>query len=202
MLVQILDEDLLKLYTLIWSRAMACQMEPAIIDQVRIYPPLLSQFLWTWYLPFIRNLLQVSFRATSILLNTFACPQLASSAWTLPTMTDSLNHWPDIIFNQSRYNLRLVMLVQLFAFDLLVQGLNFLATRLSIWYSLFWTSGRICFKLNTRLMSHNSSWLLNHTYYFFLVDSSKTYHFVLPANSVSLDAIFDFVDFSLFYLFE
>lgn len=36
MLVQILDEDLLKLYTLIWSRAMACQMEPAIIDQIQL----------------------------------------------------------------------------------------------------------------------------------------------------------------------
>lgn len=35
MLAGALDEDSLKLYTLIWSRTMACQMEPATIDQVR-----------------------------------------------------------------------------------------------------------------------------------------------------------------------
>lgn len=35
-LVNILDEDSLKLYTLIWSRTIACQMEPAVINQVRI----------------------------------------------------------------------------------------------------------------------------------------------------------------------
>lgn len=35
MLNGILDEDSLKLYTLIWSRTVACQMEPAIIEQVR-----------------------------------------------------------------------------------------------------------------------------------------------------------------------
>ncbi|XVF19283.1 hypothetical protein REPUB_Repub11eG0097000 [Reevesia pubescens] len=33
MLIGALDEDLLKLYTLIWSRTMACQMEPATIEQ-------------------------------------------------------------------------------------------------------------------------------------------------------------------------
>ncbi|KAL5785793.1 hypothetical protein ACOSQ2_008185 [Xanthoceras sorbifolium] len=36
MLSGILDEDSLKLYTLIWSRAMACQMEPATIGQIQI----------------------------------------------------------------------------------------------------------------------------------------------------------------------
>lgn len=36
MLAGVLDEDSLKLYTLIWSRTMACQMEPATIDQVRM----------------------------------------------------------------------------------------------------------------------------------------------------------------------
>ncbi|KAK3015931.1 hypothetical protein RJ639_005746, partial [Escallonia herrerae] len=35
-LVGILDEDSLKLYTLIWSRTVACQMEVAIIDQLQI----------------------------------------------------------------------------------------------------------------------------------------------------------------------
>ncbi|KAL0401643.1 UNVERIFIED_CONTAM: DNA topoisomerase 1 [Sesamum latifolium] len=35
MLVGVLDEDSLKLYTLIWSRTMACQMEPAIIEQIQ-----------------------------------------------------------------------------------------------------------------------------------------------------------------------
>ncbi|KAL2532678.1 DNA topoisomerase [Abeliophyllum distichum] len=35
-LVGVLDEDSLKLYTLIWSRTMACQMEPAIIEQIQI----------------------------------------------------------------------------------------------------------------------------------------------------------------------
>ncbi|KAF5199919.1 Dna topoisomerase, partial [Thalictrum thalictroides] len=33
MLIGILDEDSLKLYALIWSRTMACQMVPTIIDQ-------------------------------------------------------------------------------------------------------------------------------------------------------------------------
>ncbi|KAA8528204.1 hypothetical protein F0562_035545 [Nyssa sinensis] len=36
MLVGILDEDSLKLYTLIWARTMACQMEPATIDQIQL----------------------------------------------------------------------------------------------------------------------------------------------------------------------
>ncbi|XP_044464969.1 DNA topoisomerase 1-like isoform X4 [Mangifera indica] len=36
MLTGILDEDSLKLYTLIWSRTMACQMEPAIIGQIQL----------------------------------------------------------------------------------------------------------------------------------------------------------------------
>ncbi|XP_022731853.1 uncharacterized protein LOC111286244 isoform X2 [Durio zibethinus] len=36
MLVGALDEDSLKLYTLIWSRTMACQMEPATIEQIQI----------------------------------------------------------------------------------------------------------------------------------------------------------------------
>ncbi|KAL0305291.1 UNVERIFIED_CONTAM: DNA topoisomerase 1 [Sesamum angustifolium] len=35
MLVGVLDEDSLKLYALIWSRSMACQMEPAIIEQIQ-----------------------------------------------------------------------------------------------------------------------------------------------------------------------
>ncbi|KAI3458916.1 hypothetical protein Pfo_015579 [Paulownia fortunei] len=35
MLVGLLDEDSLKLYILIWSRTMACQMEPAIIEQIQ-----------------------------------------------------------------------------------------------------------------------------------------------------------------------
>lgn len=35
-LVGVLDEDSLKLYTLIWSRTMACQMEPAIIEQIQL----------------------------------------------------------------------------------------------------------------------------------------------------------------------
>ncbi|KAG8367113.1 hypothetical protein BUALT_Bualt16G0038800 [Buddleja alternifolia] len=35
-LVGALDEDSLKLYTLIWSRTMACQMEPAIIEQIQL----------------------------------------------------------------------------------------------------------------------------------------------------------------------
>ncbi|KAG6706212.1 hypothetical protein I3843_07G206400 [Carya illinoinensis] len=34
MLVGVLDEDSMKLYTLIWSRTVACQMEPAIIEQM------------------------------------------------------------------------------------------------------------------------------------------------------------------------
>lgn len=36
MLVGVLDGDLLKLYTLIWSRTMASQMEPAIIEQIQL----------------------------------------------------------------------------------------------------------------------------------------------------------------------
>ncbi|XP_057958893.1 uncharacterized protein LOC131151636 [Malania oleifera] len=36
MLIGILDEDALKLYTLIWSRMMSCQMKPASIDQVQL----------------------------------------------------------------------------------------------------------------------------------------------------------------------
>ncbi|XP_038999077.1 DNA topoisomerase 1-like isoform X2 [Hibiscus syriacus] len=36
MLAGALDEDSLKLYTLIWSRTMACQMEPAIIEQIQL----------------------------------------------------------------------------------------------------------------------------------------------------------------------
>lgn len=34
-LAAVLDEDSLKLYTLIWCRTMACQMEPAIIEQLQ-----------------------------------------------------------------------------------------------------------------------------------------------------------------------
>ncbi|KAK9029412.1 hypothetical protein V6N11_026530 [Hibiscus sabdariffa] len=36
MLVGALDEDSLKLYTLIWSRTMACQMEPSITEQMQL----------------------------------------------------------------------------------------------------------------------------------------------------------------------
>ncbi|CAN0859446.1 DNA topoisomerase 1 [Linum grandiflorum] len=36
MLAGILDEDALKLYTLIWSRTLACQMEPATIEQLQV----------------------------------------------------------------------------------------------------------------------------------------------------------------------
>ncbi|XP_042484478.1 DNA topoisomerase 1 isoform X1 [Macadamia integrifolia] len=36
MLVGILDEDSLKLYTLIWTRTMASQMEPTVIDQIQL----------------------------------------------------------------------------------------------------------------------------------------------------------------------
>ncbi|KAM7264007.1 hypothetical protein ACFE04_001690 [Oxalis oulophora] len=36
MLVGILDEDALKLYTLIWSRTAACQMTPASLDQIQL----------------------------------------------------------------------------------------------------------------------------------------------------------------------
>ncbi|KAJ8758584.1 hypothetical protein K2173_000305 [Erythroxylum novogranatense] len=36
MLAKVLDEDALKLYTLIWSRTMACQMEPVMIEQVQV----------------------------------------------------------------------------------------------------------------------------------------------------------------------
>ncbi|KAL1827935.1 hypothetical protein ACET3Z_006347 [Daucus carota] len=35
-LAGVLDEDSLKLYTLIWSRTLACQMEPAIYDQIQV----------------------------------------------------------------------------------------------------------------------------------------------------------------------
>ncbi|KAL9676220.1 hypothetical protein QQ045_004433 [Rhodiola kirilowii] len=35
-LVGTLDEDALKLYSLIWSRTLACQMEPAVIDLIQI----------------------------------------------------------------------------------------------------------------------------------------------------------------------
>ncbi|KAI3953649.1 hypothetical protein MKW98_017473 [Papaver atlanticum] len=36
LLAGVLDEDSLKLYTLIWLRTMACQMEPALIDQIQV----------------------------------------------------------------------------------------------------------------------------------------------------------------------
>ncbi|KAJ4974417.1 hypothetical protein NE237_007591 [Protea cynaroides] len=36
MLVSILDEDSLKLYTLIWTRTMASQMEPTVFDQIQL----------------------------------------------------------------------------------------------------------------------------------------------------------------------
>ncbi|OVA15419.1 DNA topoisomerase [Macleaya cordata] len=36
MLSGVLDKDSLKLYTLIWSRTMACQMEPTMIDQLQV----------------------------------------------------------------------------------------------------------------------------------------------------------------------
>ncbi|KAF9623581.1 hypothetical protein IFM89_003371 [Coptis chinensis] len=36
MLTGVLDEDSLSLYTLIWSRAMACQMVPTVIDQIQV----------------------------------------------------------------------------------------------------------------------------------------------------------------------
>ncbi|KAL5723373.1 hypothetical protein ACHQM5_006780 [Ranunculus cassubicifolius] len=35
-LTRVLDEDSLKLYTLIWSRTMACQMVPTVIEQIQI----------------------------------------------------------------------------------------------------------------------------------------------------------------------
>lgn len=35
-LAKVLDEDCLKLYTLIWARTMACQMEPAKISQIQL----------------------------------------------------------------------------------------------------------------------------------------------------------------------
>ncbi|XP_075642595.1 uncharacterized protein LOC142613958 [Castanea sativa] len=35
-LIGVLDEDSMKLYTLIWSRSVACQMEPAIIEQIQL----------------------------------------------------------------------------------------------------------------------------------------------------------------------
>ncbi|KAM0941729.1 putative DNA topoisomerase [Dioscorea sansibarensis] len=35
-LIDILDDDALKLYTLIWTRTMACQMEPLLIDTVQV----------------------------------------------------------------------------------------------------------------------------------------------------------------------
>ncbi|XP_019438806.1 PREDICTED: uncharacterized protein LOC109344452 [Lupinus angustifolius] len=36
MLVGVLDEESLKLYTLIWSRTVSCQMEPAVFEQIQI----------------------------------------------------------------------------------------------------------------------------------------------------------------------
>ncbi|CAJ1972217.1 unnamed protein product [Sphenostylis stenocarpa] len=36
MLTGILDEESLKLYTLIWSRTVSCQMEPAVIEQIHL----------------------------------------------------------------------------------------------------------------------------------------------------------------------
>nr|GEV85976.1 DNA topoisomerase, type IA, core [Tanacetum cinerariifolium] len=36
MLAGILDEDSLKLYTLIWSRSIACQMEPSVTEQIQV----------------------------------------------------------------------------------------------------------------------------------------------------------------------
>ncbi|XP_027920255.1 uncharacterized protein LOC114178510 isoform X1 [Vigna unguiculata] len=36
MLAGILDEESLKLYTLIWSRTVSCQMEPAVIEQIHL----------------------------------------------------------------------------------------------------------------------------------------------------------------------
>ncbi|KAF1883707.1 hypothetical protein Lal_00012624 [Lupinus albus] len=36
MLVGVLDEESLKLYTLIWSRTVSCQMEPAIFEQIQV----------------------------------------------------------------------------------------------------------------------------------------------------------------------
>ncbi|XP_024990919.1 uncharacterized protein LOC112525162 isoform X2 [Cynara cardunculus var. scolymus] len=36
MLAGILDEDCLKLYTLIWSRSIACQMEPSVSEQIQV----------------------------------------------------------------------------------------------------------------------------------------------------------------------
>lgn len=36
MLAGVLDKDALKLYTLIWLRAMACQMEPATVDKIQV----------------------------------------------------------------------------------------------------------------------------------------------------------------------
>lgn len=40
MLAGVLDEESLKLYTLIWSRTVSCQMEPAIFEQVRLLIPI------------------------------------------------------------------------------------------------------------------------------------------------------------------
>ncbi|KAK2399152.1 DNA topoisomerase, type IA, core [Trifolium repens] len=36
MLAGVLDEDSLKLYTLIWSRTVSCQMEPAILEKIQV----------------------------------------------------------------------------------------------------------------------------------------------------------------------
>nr|GMD04585.1 DNA topoisomerase 1-like isoform X1 [Ipomoea batatas] len=36
LLLGVIDDDSLKLYTLIWSRALACQMEPAVMDQIQL----------------------------------------------------------------------------------------------------------------------------------------------------------------------
>jgi len=35
MLAGVLDEESLKLYTLIWSRTVSCQMEQAVLEKVR-----------------------------------------------------------------------------------------------------------------------------------------------------------------------
>lgn len=62
-LVGILDDDSLKLYTLIWSQSMASQMEPASIETVNLFfsanaiiqYPCTSMFACVWCLliPFV-----------------------------------------------------------------------------------------------------------------------------------------------------
>ena len=47
MLVGILDEDSHKLYSLIWLRTMACQMEPSISEQVKMHVPLCYLFSYS-----------------------------------------------------------------------------------------------------------------------------------------------------------